>query len=214
MNQTAVKLAICVPSGEMVHMDFAVSLSAMLARLGVQRVRCSIYNAKTTILSKGRQTLVNQALSTGSTHILFLDSDMSFPADTAFRLLQHDLDIVGAAYPTRREERLMNSAQKRWGERLKAGPDDGVVEVDYIGFGVILFRAEVFRRIEKPWFPIEYRGVDPEKGEIWVGEDFGFCEKARAAGYRVHVDAGLSWQVGHAGQRTFRMQDIAGPEGR
>jgi hypothetical protein len=205
------KLAICIPSGDMVHMDFASSLAVMLARLAARQIECSLYNIKTTILSKGRQTLVNQALSTECTHLLFIDSDMTFPPHTPVQLLAHQQDIVGIAAATRRENRLLNSAQTKWGQRLKAGAEDGLVEVDYLGFGCVLIRAEVFRALEKPWFPIEYRGSDSENQDIWLGEDYGFCEKARAAGFSIAVDAALSWQVGHAGQRIFRLRDL--PQG-
>ncbi|WP_417519130.1 hypothetical protein [Minwuia sp.] len=203
----SVKLAICVPSGDMVHMDFATSLGVMLARLAAQRVQSSLYNIRTTILSQGRQTLVNQALAADATHLLFLDSDMSFPPDTAMRLLSHNLDIVGIAAAMRRENSLLPSALKRWGERVSLTPDDGLVEVDYLGFGGILIRRAVFKAIDKPWFPISFRETHPEKGDIWIGEDYGFCEKARAAGYRIHVDAGLSFRFGHMGQRRFRLSD-------
>ena len=204
----ASRIAICIPSGDMVHTDFAISLGVMLARLGVQRIPCALYNMKTTILSKGRQSLVNQALASGHSHVLFLDSDMTFPADTAVRLLAHDLDIVGVAAATRRDGALMSSAQKRWGERLDIAANDGLVEVDYLGFGGVLIRTDVFRKIAKPWFPIEFRGPDSEGRDTWTGEDYGFCGKARAAGFRVHVDTALSFEFGHLGQKAFRLQDI------
>lgn len=202
------KLAICIPSGDMVHMDFASSLAVMLARLATRRIECSLYNIKTTILSKGRQTLVNKALVTGCSHLLFIDSDMTFPPETAVQLLSHGKDIVGIAAATRRENRLLNSAQTAWGQRLKAGPDDGLVNVDYLGFGCVLIRADVFRTLEKPWFPIRYKEHDPEKGDVWLGEDYGFCEMARGAGYSIHVDTALSYQFGHLGQRAFRLSDL------
>jgi hypothetical protein len=208
MSEDRLKLAICIPSSDMVHMDFATSLGVMLARLAAARIECALYNVKTTILSKGRQTLVNKALSTGSTHLLFIDSDMVFPPETATHLLSHQKDIVGIAAATRRENRLLNSAQTRWGERLKAGPDDGLVQVDYLGFGCVLIRAEVFAKLDKPYFPIRYKETDPEIGDVWLGEDYGFCEKVRAAGYSIHVDTALSHRFGHLGQRAFRLSDL------
>lgn len=208
MSEKAFKLAICIPSGDMVHMDFTTSLGVMLARLAAARVDCALYNVRTTILSKGRQTLVNKAMSTGSTHLLFIDSDMVFPPETAVRLLSHQKDIVGIAAATRRENRLLNSAQTRWGERLTAGPEEGLLQVDYLGFGCILIRSEVFAAIEKPYFPIHFKEHDPETGDVWIGEDYGFCEKARAAGYAIHVDTALSHRFGHLGQRAFRLSDL------
>ena len=42
------------------------------------------------------------ALAVDATHILWLDSDMRFPADTLGRLLARNRDIVGANYCARR----------------------------------------------------------------------------------------------------------------
>jgi hypothetical protein len=39
----------------------------------------------------------------GASHILFLDSDMTFPPDTLQRLLDHKVPIVGADYVKRND---------------------------------------------------------------------------------------------------------------
>ncbi len=196
------KLAVCVPSGDMVHMDFAVSLGVMLAQLASREVPTLLINEKSAILQKSRQALVNRALSNNASHLLFLDSDMTFPPDTALQLLAHDRDIVGIAAPKRRDN-LESSAMKVWGERLTFGPEDGLIDVDWLGFGGVMIRATVFQKLDKPWFPTRFERTDPEKGDVWIGEDYGFCEKARAAGFSIQVDAGLSCRFGHLGQHRF-----------
>ena len=55
-----------------------------------------------TYLPQQRMTLVKEAFQSGSTHILWIDSDMRFPKDALIRLLDRDLPIVGANYPMRR----------------------------------------------------------------------------------------------------------------
>jgi hypothetical protein len=99
---------------------------------------------------------------------------------------------------------------KRWGERVELAPGDGLVEVDYLGFGGVMIRRAVFERLEKPWFPIRFRGVGPDGNDIWSGEDYGFCDKAREAGFALHVDAALSFRFGHLGQQQFRLSPRGG----
>ena len=44
-------------------------------------------------------------------------------------------------------------------------------------------------------------------GEI-LGEDYDFCDRARAAGFTVWCDTQLSFDIGHIGQSVHR---LAGP---
>jgi hypothetical protein len=43
-----------------------------------------------------RNTIALRALEMDCSHLIFLDADMVYPPDTITRLLEHDLDIVGA----------------------------------------------------------------------------------------------------------------------
>lgn len=211
MSETgnSLRVAVCVPSGDMVHMDFAVSLARMLADMTHRRIPSILVNEKAAILPQGRQKLVNRALANGATHLLFLDSDMTFPPETGARLLSHDRDIVGVAASTRLEGRQRVTAMKRWGEPLKLGPDDGLVAADYLGCGGLLVKAAVFRRMEKPYFPARF--VEERDGrDVWLGEDYGFCDKARELGFDVLVDAKLSFAFGHLGQKSFTLGQIGG----
>jgi len=203
------KLAVCIPSGDMVHMDFAASLGVMLAQLAARQVPSVLINEKSAVLQRSRQTLVNRALSQEASHLLFLDSDMIFPPDTALRLLAHKVDIVGVAAAKRRPP-FTPSALTLQGEPLVFSPGDGLVEAGSIGLAGTLIRAEVFRQIGKPWFPVTWQGEDDSGADLWTGEDYGFCEKVRQAGLQISVDAQLSYQFGHLGQRRFALDRSAG----
>lgn len=48
-----------------------------------------------TIIQNQRADLCLDAMREGCTHILFIDSDMTFPQDLVGRLLAHDKEIVG-----------------------------------------------------------------------------------------------------------------------
>ena len=49
-------------------------------------------------------------------------------------------------------------------------PLDEPFAVEGAGFGCIMVRASVFKRVPEPWFTFEYGGA---------GEDLGFCRAAR-----------------------------------
>ena len=98
-NPSAPIVAICIPSGDMVHADFAANLAALCLDPGA---RTGVINCKSSLVAVARNQCVAAALHINATHVLFLDSDMVFPLDTLKRLLKHEKDIVGALYSRRR----------------------------------------------------------------------------------------------------------------
>lgn len=140
-------------------------------------------------ISNNRIAIVRQALETNAGHILFLDSDMRFPADTLQRLLLHDKDIIGANYKQR--------TQEEWTARKDGkfiGKGFGLGEVDTLGLGVTLIKRAVFEKFE-PWFAMPY---DPQEKKQ-VGEDVYFCTMAKQNGFKIWVDHDLSHEVKHTG---------------
>lgn len=138
-----------------------------------------------------RQLCVSAAQQLGASHLLFVDSDMRFPADTLDRLLEHDLPIVAANY-------VQRTMPEWWVARVDGQPTSsvgrtGVQEVESVGFGVILIQTALFTTLARPWFDTPY------DGENHLGEDLYFCQQARKAGVSVWVDHDLSQSVRHQG---------------
>jgi hypothetical protein len=63
---------------------------------------------------------------------------------------------------------------------------------------------EVLKGIAGPLFDFGRR----EDGAI-VGEDQFFFGKLREAGVPVYLDHGLSWQIGHIGERIHTLANVA-----
>jgi len=76
-------------------------------------------------------------------------------------------------------------------ESIDDWKENELVEVDATGGGCLMFDMEVFRKIPYPWF--EFKKQE-STGKI-IGEDIGFCQKLKAAGYKIFVDSGL--ECGH-----------------
>src|SRR6185503_9300822 len=64
--------------------------------LGQRDPDCKLAVAMGTIIPNLRNQLVKVAIDNKASHILFIDSDMRFPPDTAQLLKTHNLDVVGA----------------------------------------------------------------------------------------------------------------------
>lgn len=209
---------VAVPSGSSWNADTVMCMVSMVAHsmgnkaAGYDHVQLSVQNTKGSILPKSRDRLVDAAKEKGATHILFIDSDMTFPVSTLNELLAWDEMVVAAncatksipSHPTARNKKEGDMG----GELIFTTPDkvEGhVLEQCWrVGCGVMLINMKVFEELEKPYFPIEWN----EQYEQYVGEDWGFCHKCEAVGIPLHVDHYLSSGIGHCGQHTYTHEDV------
>jgi hypothetical protein len=195
-------VAICVPSRDMVHTVFAFGLAELMNYNAQKGIRTSVHFNMGTLVVNQRETLVQQALDVGATHIMWIDSDMGFPKDTVERLLAHNKPVVAGNYATRRTP-FKTVAYKRildWRSYLVHDKNaKGLTEVEGIGMGCMLERTDVYKVLPKPWFALEYQA----KSDDHMGEDMYHCRALKAAGYTVYVDNELSTKLQHVGSFAY-----------
>lgn len=192
MSQTANPLvALAIPSGDMVHADFAMRLATLCLNPGA---RAFVINAKSSLVMVGRNQCVEAARMAKATHILFLDSDIIFPADTLSRLLSHQKDIVGGLYVQRTPPHLPLGITI---ENTHEAITSGLRRMKQMPTGCLLIKLSIFDKLSKPWFNTK------EVGEKIMGEDFYFCERALQAGFEIWCDGNLSREIAHIGQKSF-----------
>lgn len=195
-------LGLCLPTGDLVHMDFTLSLTSatihtVLASKGDIEVRT--YNPRASLVQIGRYIAVKSALEHGCDKLMWIDSDMVFPAEGISRLLAHKLPIVGATYLRRREPHTILGVADLPGDGSFISPTDtGLAKMRRIPTGFLLVDAEVFRKLPKPWFEPRW---DPE-AERWHSEDYMFCDRAREAGFDIWCDLDLSHEIMHCALHT------------
>jgi hypothetical protein len=211
-------VAICIPSDDMVHAAFSLSLvhlimhtllaeKANLAGLTIQHIGSSL-------LPESRYSLVKKSLELGATHLLFLDSDMTFPQDTIIRMLEADKDVVGINAMARRPPYNLTAWYGPGRPVQTTQESEGLEKVWRTGFGVVMIKARVFEKLNAPYFDLEYV---PEK-DRFRGEDYFFFDAAREAGFELYIDQDLSKQVNHFGSFAFNpllklAEQQAAPEG-
>ncbi len=207
------RLAICLPQTETVRAEYALSLAGLMLRLG--SVPCGMTDVLTvagagSVLPDVRQGIAQRAVELyNATHLLWIDADHSFPADTAHRLLAHGRPWVGINATTRRPPIRYTAVQKD-NEVLKTTQHSkGLEKAWRMGFGIALIEARVFAQMPKPWFLIEY--IEKADGAFFRGEDIYFSEKAKAAGFHPMVDHDLTKETTHIGSVGW---DTAALEGQ
>jgi len=188
------KLAIGVPNTGIIKARTVSSLIAMSRALTCDYV---FLFKEGSVIHWNREEIVKEAIKQNCTHLLFVDSDMYFEPQSANQLIARKKYIIGV-HANRRSLPLTTtvimSEEKKL--RLKELAPDGLTTCDSVGTGFMLINLDVFKKIKKPWFFWENK-----EGELGMGEDFWFCERAKEAGYEIFVD--LSVPMKHLGDYLY-----------
>ena len=164
---------------------------------------------KGSILPRSRMKLVKAAIDQDCTHILFIDTDQTFPKDTLHRLLQHGKDVVGCNIATKQipaspTARARGSAID--GFPVFTDPDSPALEkVWRLGTGIMLIDVRVFKKIGLGVFEVRW----VEEIQDYRGEDWHMCEAMERAGFDIWVDHKLSDEIGHVGDYEYT-HDVVG----
>jgi hypothetical protein len=174
------------------------------------KVEIELLQMQGTLIFTQRERLAEEALKWGAEYLMWVDSDMRFPKDTLEEMLKHNVDIVGVNATTRREPIkptalnlvIQNEKEHSW-IPIDSLNNNGIEKCTAVGFGFTLVKADVFKKVSRPWFNVMWS----DHGAI-IGEDIHFCIKCQDTGYDVYVDHDTSRQIGHIGTRSFGWKDI------
>lgn len=195
-------ILVTVPSPDTVLADFALSLCNLSVYSAMHNIKLRIQSPRSSILPQSRNMGVKELLSDPIyTHLLFLDSDMAFPADTLTRLLKHNKDVVGATY-ARRQPSDGSAVSKVPEDFYTLHDSEELIEVDELPTGCMLIKRKVIEAMDHPVFEFGWNPVDRHV----IGEDLMFSRKAKANGHRFFVEPKLSQQIVHLGIAGFALR--------
>lgn len=166
---------------------------------------------------RGRNACVARFIASGASHLLFIDADIGFSADAAFRLLAHREPLVGGTY------RVKDASVTRYAclplpkaERTAAG----LVEVEGLPGGFMMISRDCVMRMTGAYQHLKHasRFTNDPPPEPWEhhlfqlfgnpivdgvewGEDLSFCRRWREIGGRVWLDPHILLQ--HWGMACF-----------
>lgn len=173
---------------------------------------------------RNRNLLLDRAMHSEATHLLFLDTDVIFPVTGIPQLLAARKPIIGGAYnlkapPREKDGQLVTTTTvKALPEDYPDGAHDNWImdktrpfECAGLPTGFMLIDLRVLREIEPPpyqganavdkrpgpraWFDFENRDG------LFVGEDIYFCNYVRSQGVPLWCDPTI--KLGHVGPNVF-----------
>ena len=199
---TNAHIAICVPVRDNVTAKFALSLANLTAKCVEQKIKYSLHMVMDSEVAMQRQQLVDEALNTDCTHILWIDSDMTFPSHIVKGLLSHNKDVIACNYSTRVPPHRPVAFKDPEDLELRVGVASGIEEIYAIGMGAMMVKRSVYETMDRPHFSVVWN----DNYTNLTGEDLYFCNKAQEYGFKIWLENDLSKSIGHTGTKTFTIK--------
>tara|TARA_R110000850_G_scaffold226094_1_gene351412 strand:- start:64 stop:768 length:705 start_codon:yes stop_codon:yes gene_type:complete len=134
-------------------------------------IRITFTLLKSSLVTQGRNLCVSAFLESNCTHMLFVDSDIYFRAESIIKMLDLDKELISIPYPLK--TMMWDKLYKKWndGEVKNAGDihrwlntypmkvadadnitlDSGVMEVTHSPTGCMLIKRSVFDKMIKKY---------------------------------------------------------------
>lgn len=222
-------LMIGIPSyGDMLYDELSILLLDLGMRCKDAGIGMTLHCVGRTRIEKSRNIIASlfhadEAFS----HLLFIDSDMSFPADLVFQMIAFDKPFIGVASPSRRvhwpsvhragkvaeDDSDLAATGHRFIHQLRdpANPgatgeisiESGFSRAHAVGGGVLLLKREVFAEIAAE-FPGLREPADPQEMQRGLSEYWGFFDTLRPSATEKTLSEDLSfchrWREGCGGE--------------
>lgn len=234
MAESKPSIFIGMPVYDAVKVDCMMSvLSAVFAarRRGISvTLRCV---EGFSLIELARAELTRLFLQTECSHLLMIDSDMTFDADVPLRMLDASVDVIGCLAPQRkllldevvRAARAGNPEPELAAhiinttvlESARLEIVRGAVRASAVGTGIILITRATVEKLLRA-HPERWVETGATNGSVRVpllfrteihegaltGEDFGFCLLCRQNEIAVHVLFDSGGPIGHIGKYEYR----------
>ena len=164
-----------------------------------------------SIITMARNRLVDEFLKTDCTELLFIDSDVIAQTEDILRLMAQsgDKDVTAGNYPRRAKDKKF-FMDLYFDEKGDLEFDGSMMRINRVGTGFMLIRRHVIETIAAK---SELYLSSDGSGQVasvfdfkiqdgnFVGEDYSFCDKARAEGFKIWTDVEIS--LPHMGTEEF-----------
>jgi FkbM family methyltransferase len=205
-KQKQKKILIAIPTAKNIEVETFKSIHDLVVPMGYTTEFQYFYGYR---IDQIRNLIADWMVKGDYDYLFSVDSDITFPADTLDRFINHDQDMVTGVYRQRKAEQIIEiyngmGHNVAWHELSMAATasENHLIEVGGCGFGCVLIKKEVFTDIPYPHF--EYHVSLNHNNTI--SEDVDFCRKATDKGFTIWCDTQI--QCGHIGQYDFRIQDL------
>ena len=178
-DRSPYRIMVGTPCHSDVSMHYTQAVLKFQQACWAKKIQVSFTLLKSSLVTQGRNLCVAEMLSheDNYTHLLFIDSDIDFNAETIFKMLEFDKDIIGVPYPMKilswdkiwRRHTLKQSAINDANDLAKAGftfpvkvenpnsitVDRGLMELTHAPTGCMLIKREVLEKMIKEYPHLE-----------------------------------------------------------
>jgi GT2 family glycosyltransferase len=128
--------------------------------------------------------------------IIWIDSDISWTPEQFLKLYESTYDIVSGLYFNEEGVPLFTFAENDvYFDHEQLKHKQYPFEVFGVGFGFVAMKSGIFESISRPWFETQFQKIENEDKtkEMYIpwGEDYSWCLKAQAAGYKIYLDPSI-----------------------
>ncbi len=225
MKKTKPKVYVAMPCYGDMKVETCVSLIDTFSALGGSGIECKFKSVKSSLVTHGRNLLTCGFLDSGFDYMLCVDADVEFSPEAVMRMLVPEKDIVCTPYRNK-EDPWHNRYSVKFKDKnnIKILEWD-LAEIEEGPAGLMLISRKVYERLmdKHPELKIKFNEATREKmnkeigavedaidrymynfwdttfrldtGE-WKGEDLAFCERVKAAGFKIYANLD-SWTTHH-----------------
>ena len=175
------KLMVAVPTTDYVHAEFMKCLVALTKKLAEDGVDFDVQIMGGTLVYIARNRLAGRAIDNGYTHVLWLDSDMTFTDGIVDDLLFCGKEMVCGAFVSRRPPYgpcvYTDISDPGHMEQVKSFGAEPF-RVDGCGFAAVITAVGLLKDV---WgkFGTCFRPTDK------YGEDIAFCDRVKEMGREI-----------------------------
>ena len=182
-----------------------IQVSACLISLAKACPAIDVVFDENSLVYDSRNTMIEQAILGGYDYLMFIDSDIIFPADGVLQLLADKRDIVTGVYYERKGEHrpvIFKNVTLRDGD-IPPHADfvekvEPIMEIDACGMGFCLIRVDAIK-------PVIQENKSPFEPYSGLGEDLSFCYKCKQKGLKIWADS--RFDLKHLGITAFGKED-------
>ena len=180
------------------------------------------------LISRSRSILGSVFLRSQCDVLLSVDSDIYFDPGQAVEMVERcyrGKDVIAGLYLTRSIQ--SQPAAMLPPHPVTFQPNASPVEAPFVSTGFMATRHSVFAKLAKDlplchvgwenggmktsFYPFYQPYVIPWPGDenMYLSEDWAFCQRARDAGFKIWLDPTV--RLGHLGQVMFTLEDLIRP---
>lgn len=195
-----------------IHLATMRSVIADMLKLADRGDRVTIFDESgNAMIGDCRGLICAQFLASDATHLVFVDSDVSWAEGSLLSLVDAGVDFVAGLYPQRRDP--INYCCQWDTSKPEIELVNGLVEVLGVPAGFMCLSRAMLEKMTAHYADTQFHcEVAPNQtaydlfgayrvGRIKFGEDYSFCRRWRDIGGQIWVNPEI--RMGHCGYKTF-----------